>query len=98
MEYIDYIILWGNTAELFEKGEKITQIILEASFTIKQSKVKRPAQETQILGIKCQDGHHQIAMDVVNKTAATSSTISKKEAQTFLGSVGFWKMHIPEYS
>lgn len=38
-------------------------------------------------------------MDVVNKTATMfASSSTKKEAQAFLGSVGFWKMHIPEHS
>ncbi|RMC20603.1 hypothetical protein DUI87_01455 [Hirundo rustica rustica] len=44
LQYIDDIIVWGNTAmEVFEKGEKIIQILLKAGFTIKQSKVKGPA-------------------------------------------------------
>jgi len=34
-------------------------------------------------------------MDVINKIAAMSSKI---EAQAFLGVVGFWRMHIPNYS
>jgi len=37
-------------------------------------------------------------MDVINKIAAMSPPTSKKEAQAFLGVVGFWRMHIPNYS
>jgi len=37
-------------------------------------------------------------MDVINKIAAMSPPTSKKEAQTFLGVVGFWRMHIANYS
>jgi len=37
-------------------------------------------------------------MDVINKIAAMSPPTSKKEAQAFLGVVGFWRMHIPDYS
>ncbi|RMC19114.1 hypothetical protein DUI87_03718 [Hirundo rustica rustica] len=41
LQYIDDIIVWGNTAgEVFEKGEKIIQILLKAGFAIKRSKVK----------------------------------------------------------
>ncbi|GAB0204322.1 hypothetical protein GRJ2_002897800 [Grus japonensis] len=36
------------------------------------------------------DGHHQIPMDVINKTAAMSPPTNKKETQAFLGIVGFW--------
>ncbi|KFV17636.1 hypothetical protein N340_13266, partial [Tauraco erythrolophus] len=99
LQYIDDIIVWGNTAEeVFEKGEKIIQILLKAGFAVKQSKVKGPAQEIQVLGIKCQDGRRQIPMDVINKITAMSPPTNKKEAQAFLGIVGFWRMHIPDYS
>ncbi|RMC04027.1 hypothetical protein DUI87_19364 [Hirundo rustica rustica] len=44
LQYIDDIIVWGNTAmEVFEKGEKIIQILLKPGFAIKKSKVKGPA-------------------------------------------------------
>ncbi|RMC20501.1 hypothetical protein DUI87_01352 [Hirundo rustica rustica] len=53
LQYIDNIIVWGNTAiEVFEKGEKIIQILLKASFAIKKSKVKGPAREIQFLRVK----------------------------------------------
>ncbi|RMC01122.1 hypothetical protein DUI87_22388 [Hirundo rustica rustica] len=46
LQYIDDIIVWGNTAgDIFEKGEKIIQILLKSSFAIKRSKFKGPAQE-----------------------------------------------------
>ncbi|KAK4823344.1 hypothetical protein QYF61_001621 [Mycteria americana] len=39
LQYIDDIIVWGNTAEeVFEKEKKIVQILLKAGFAIKQSK------------------------------------------------------------
>ncbi|KAK4807067.1 hypothetical protein QYF61_018408 [Mycteria americana] len=99
LQYIDDIIVWGNTAdEVFEKGKKIVQILLKAGFAIKHSKVKGPAQEIQFLGIKWQDGRRQIPMDVINKITAMSPPTSKKETQAFLGVVGFWRMHIPNYS
>jgi len=70
---------------------------LKASFAIKRSKVKGPAQKNQFLGIKWKDGRHQIPMDVINKIAAMSSPCSKTEAQVFLGGVGFWRMCIRSY-
>ncbi|RMC10962.1 hypothetical protein DUI87_12153 [Hirundo rustica rustica] len=80
-----------------EKGE-IIHILLEAGFAIKKSKVKGPAQEIQFLKVKWQDGRRQIPTEVINKTTATSAQTSKKETQAFLGTTGFWRMHIPEYS
>ncbi|RMC02617.1 hypothetical protein DUI87_20772 [Hirundo rustica rustica] len=98
LQYIDDIIVWGNTAgEVFEKGEKIIQILLKAGFAIKRSKVKGPAQEIQFLGVKWQDGRRQIPTEVINKIIAMSPPTSKKETQAFLGAIGFWRMHIPEY-
>ncbi|KAK4823895.1 LOW QUALITY PROTEIN: hypothetical protein QYF61_007960 [Mycteria americana] len=82
LQYIDDIIAWVNTAEeFFEKGKKIVQILLKASFAIKQSKVKGPAQEIQFLGIKWQDGHCHIPMDVISKITAMSPPTSKKKTQ-----------------
>ncbi|RMC21833.1 hypothetical protein DUI87_02703 [Hirundo rustica rustica] len=99
LQYISDITVWGNTAaEVFEKGEKIIQILLKASFAIKKSKVKGPAQEIQLLGIKWQDGRRQIPTCVINKITAMSPPTNKNEIQAFLGTIGFWRMHIPEYS
>ncbi|RMC20879.1 hypothetical protein DUI87_01732 [Hirundo rustica rustica] len=53
LQYINDIIVWGNTAiKVFEKRKKIIQILLKASFAIKKSKVKRPAREIQFLRVK----------------------------------------------
>ncbi|RMB97364.1 hypothetical protein DUI87_26092 [Hirundo rustica rustica] len=99
LQYIDDIIVWGNTAmEVFEKGEKIIHILLKAGFAIKKSKVKGPAREIQFLGVKWHDGRRQIPTEVINKITAMCPPTNKKETQAFLGAIGFWRMHIPEYS
>ncbi|RMC18103.1 hypothetical protein DUI87_04982 [Hirundo rustica rustica] len=77
----------------------LIQTALEkAGFSIKRSKVKGPAQEIQFLGVKWQDGRQQIPTEVINNITAMSPPTSKKETQAFLGTIGFWRMHIPEYS
>ncbi|GAB0209699.1 hypothetical protein GRJ2_003435600 [Grus japonensis] len=63
-----------------------------------RSKVNGPAQEIQFLGIRWQDRRHQIPMDVISKIAAMSPPTNKKETQAFLGVVGFWRIHISNYS
>ncbi|RMC03396.1 hypothetical protein DUI87_20593 [Hirundo rustica rustica] len=83
--------------EMFKKRKKIIQILLEASFAIK-SKVKGPTREIQFLGVKWQDGWRQIPTEVINKITVMSPLTSKKKTQAFLGAIGFWRMHIPEYS
>ncbi|RMC21814.1 hypothetical protein DUI87_02683 [Hirundo rustica rustica] len=89
----------GNTAiEVFEKGEKIIQILLKASFAIKKSKIKEPAREIQFLGVKWHDGRRQIPTEVINKITAMCPPTNKRETQAFLSAISFWKMHIPEYS
>ncbi|KFQ41200.1 hypothetical protein N333_08959, partial [Nestor notabilis] len=92
-----YIVL-GSATAVFEKGRKIIQTLLKAGFAIKRSKVKGPAQEIQFWGIKWQDGRCQIPTDVTNKITAMFSPTNKKETQAFLGVVGFWRTHIPNYS
>ena len=90
LQYTDDIVVWGNTAEdVFKKGEQIIQILLQAGFAIKRSKVKGPAQETQVLGIKWQGGRHHILTDVINKITAMSPPTTKEETQSFLSIVGF---------
>ncbi|KFQ56251.1 hypothetical protein N333_12674, partial [Nestor notabilis] len=87
LQYIDDIIVWGDTVgEVFEKRRKIIQILLIRS------------REIQFLGIKWRDGRRQIPTDVINKITAVSPPTNKKETQAFLGVVGFWRMHIPNYS
>ncbi|KFW76570.1 hypothetical protein N305_03707, partial [Manacus vitellinus] len=99
IQYIDDIIVWRDTAEeVFEKGKENIQILLKAGFTIKKSKVKGPAKEIQFLGVKWQDGRRQIPTEVINKIIAMAPPTKKKETQAFLGAIGFWRMHIPEYS
>ncbi|RMC05564.1 hypothetical protein DUI87_18761 [Hirundo rustica rustica] len=79
LQYIDETIVWGNMAmEVFEKGEKIIQILQEAGFAIK-SKVKGPALEIQFLGFNWQDGHPLIPTEVIDKITAMSPPTSKKE-------------------
>ena len=52
LQYIDDIVVWGDTAEeVFKKGGQIIGILLCASFAIKGNKVKGPAQEIQFLGL-----------------------------------------------
>lgn len=79
LQHIDYVILWDYTLEeVFEKGEKIIQVLLKASCAIKKSQVKGPAQEIQILGVKWQDECCQIPMDVV-KTIAVYNPTNQQE-------------------
>ncbi|RMC03405.1 hypothetical protein DUI87_20602 [Hirundo rustica rustica] len=54
--------------EVFEEGEKIIQILLEAGFAIEKNKVKGPAREIQFLGVKWQDGWRQIPTEAINKS------------------------------
>jgi len=56
-----------HSRESFSEREKKFQILPKAAFSIKQSKVKEPEQEIQSLGIKRQDRHHQIPVDVITE-------------------------------
>ena len=83
LQYIDNIIVWGDTAEeVFEKGEKIVQILLKTGFAIKRSKVKGPSQEIQFFGNKMTgwapsspNGCHQQNSSYVSTNQQIGSTI-----------------------
>ncbi|RMC11058.1 hypothetical protein DUI87_12250 [Hirundo rustica rustica] len=84
LQYIDDIIVWGNTAaEVFEKGKEIIQILPEAGFAIKKSKVKGRAHEIRFLGVKWRDGRWQIPTEVINKITAMSPPTKKKGDTSF---------------
>ncbi|TRZ08011.1 hypothetical protein HGM15179_009025 [Zosterops borbonicus] len=90
LQYINDIIVWKDTAtEVFEKEKKIIQILLEAGFAVKKSKVKGPAREIQFLGVKWQDGRRQIPTDVINKITAMTPPTDKKETQASLSAISF---------
>ncbi|GAB0206423.1 hypothetical protein GRJ2_003107900 [Grus japonensis] len=90
LQYIEDITVWGNSAEeVSEKGKKIIQILLQAGFAIKPSKVKGPAQEIHILGIRWHDGRRQIPMDVINKISSHVSTNQQKGDTGLLRCCGF---------
>lgn len=91
LQYTDAIIVWGDTAaEVFEKAEKIIQNLSNAIFFHKKKdKVKGLAQQIRFLGIKWQDGHHQIVMEVINKITAMSPSNCK--TRSLLRCCGFLK-------
>lgn len=70
LQYNVDIIMWDSTVEeVLKKGRTVMQTLRKVGFAIKQ-KVKGPAQETQILGTRWQDGWHHITTDVINKIIA----------------------------
>lgn len=99
------ILMWGNIVEeLFENRKRINQFLLKACFAIKKTTTtnpqwgERPCRGDPVFRIKCQDGHHHISVDVINKIIAMPPPANKKETQTFLRVLGFLRMHILHYS
>lgn len=100
LQYIDHIMyhhVGWIAEEVFEKGKKVIHILLEASFAIKQRKVKGPAWKIQFLGITWQNRHHQILMHVINRITGLSTPTSKKFPWASLGVMDFQKMCILDY-
>ncbi|TRZ11539.1 hypothetical protein HGM15179_015568 [Zosterops borbonicus] len=82
LQYINDMIVWGNmTTEILEK--KIIPILLETHFAIKKSKVTRPTQKIQFLGLKEQNRWHQIPTDVINKITTMPPPTKKKSCKLF---------------
>ncbi|KFQ16986.1 hypothetical protein N331_09684, partial [Merops nubicus] len=97
LQCIDNIIVGCDTAEFFEKGMKIIEILLNTRFPIKQ-RLRHWHKRSSFWGICWKDGYCQIPMDVINKIATMSMPTCRKEPQALLGAVGSWRMHIPDYS
>ncbi|XP_063996211.1 colorectal mutant cancer protein isoform X6 [Pogoniulus pusillus] len=97
--FIDDIIVWVQTAkEVFKKGNKIIDILLQAGFAIKRDKVKGSAREIQFLGMWCQNSHCYIPQDVINKISTMTFPTNKKDTLSFLYAMGFWRLHIAGFS
>ncbi|GAB0207853.1 hypothetical protein GRJ2_003251000 [Grus japonensis] len=64
LQYIDDIIVWGNSAEeVSEKGKKIIQILLQAGFTIKQKAAEGQGESSQFAEVKA----IQLALDIAER-------------------------------
>ncbi|GAB0207698.1 hypothetical protein GRJ2_003235500 [Grus japonensis] len=64
LQYIDDIIVWGNTAEVvFEKGKNIVQILLKAGFAIKRKAAEGEGESSQFAEVKA----IQLALDIAER-------------------------------
>ncbi|GAB0177290.1 hypothetical protein GRJ2_000194200 [Grus japonensis] len=80
LQYIDDIIVWGNTAEeVSEKGKKIVQILLKAGFAIKQireeEEEERFDQEASPSAKKWEEGVREIRQEAETTWSLTSSEL-----------------------
>ncbi|RMC19193.1 hypothetical protein DUI87_03798 [Hirundo rustica rustica] len=88
---------WNGLPQGWKHSPTICHGLIQAALE-KEEQSQGPVREIQFLGVKWQDEQHQIPTEVINKITAMSPPTSKKETQAFLGAIGFWRMHIPEYS
>ncbi|GAB0205118.1 hypothetical protein GRJ2_002977400 [Grus japonensis] len=64
LQYIDDIIVWGNSAEeVSEKGKKIIQILLQAGFAIKRKAAEGEGESNQFAEVKA----IQLALDIAER-------------------------------
>lgn len=87
--------MWHNTdKENYEKGKTLLPILLKVGFAMKQGTVNVLAQKIQFAGMKWQDRHNHVSMDVVNNITAMFSPTNKKETQA----LGCWRFRENAYS
>ncbi|KAJ7415211.1 hypothetical protein BTVI_38925 [Pitangus sulphuratus] len=98
LQYIDDIIVWGDTAEeVFEKGEKIIQILLRESKRspkLGDSLGFRPISPIQMFTL----AYFALIYGLQPHCIMFPAFFLRSEPQAFLGAIGFWRMHIPDYS
>ncbi|RMC21227.1 hypothetical protein DUI87_02085 [Hirundo rustica rustica] len=92
LQYIDDIIVWGNTAmEVFEKGEKIIQILLKAGFAIKKSKIKQEIAHAVALGpVRTGLDVKNVLYSAAGNNGLSRSLWQKVPGETRGRPLGFW--------
>ncbi|RMC21421.1 hypothetical protein DUI87_02287 [Hirundo rustica rustica] len=99
LQYIDDIIVWGNTAmEVFEKGEKIIHILLKAGFAIKQSKIKQEIAHAVALGpVRTGPDVKNVLYSAAGNHGLSRSLWQKVPGETRGRPLGFWSRSYSGY-
>lgn len=97
--YIDDIMLTSVEKEHVENAaEKLITHMQNRGWAINPKKVQGPAQEVKFLGAIWSGSVKKIPDPVIDMVQQMAPPADKKEAQRFIGLMGFWRNHIPHLS
>ena len=98
-QYIDEILIGGeNPDEVRRAMENMQQRLTALELHIPPSKCQGPAQEVKFLGVWWIKGAASVPPDTLEKIENGQNPASKKELQQVLGTLGYWRKHIPGFS
>ncbi|CAM5100355.1 unnamed protein product [Eretmochelys imbricata] len=99
VQYIDDILIGGKTSE--EVQETMNQIkgALEAlNLELPAEKCQGPSQEIKFLGTVWMGGRRSVPNDTVQELNQAPSPESKDQLRQILGTLGFWRKHVPGFA
>ncbi|KAK4820861.1 hypothetical protein QYF61_007866 [Mycteria americana] len=97
-QYIDDIPVGGeNKGQAGQVGETMWNLLMENRLDIPPSKCQGPRQEIQFLGAWWIAGTITVPDDVLSAIEGEQTPNSKTELQHLLGTLGYWRNHIPGF-
>ncbi|KFW06045.1 hypothetical protein N327_07143, partial [Fulmarus glacialis] len=98
-QYTDDILIGGDSPE--EVGEAATavwQVLHKAEIEIPPEKCQVPSKEVKFLGTWWITGSATVPPDTLSEIEQLQMPQSRKELQQLMGTLGYWRKHVPEFS
>ncbi|KFM00339.1 hypothetical protein AS27_00076, partial [Aptenodytes forsteri] len=97
-QYIDDILITGeHDDEVKNAVLKIAEHLGKNKLKVKHEKIQRPGAKVKFLGVIIQEKGFSIPDTVQKEISQLKAPADKKELQTLLGKLGFWRQHIQGY-
>ncbi|NXN81012.1 TF26 protein, partial [Bombycilla garrulus] len=98
-QYIDDILIGGESQEsVQDMMQNIRKTLSDLGLEIPDSKCQGPAQEVKFLGVWWIKGAASVPQDTLKKIEHGQNPSSTKELQQVLGTLSYWRKHIPGFS
>uniref|UniRef100_A0A8C3K9U4 ribonuclease H n=1 Tax=Calidris pygmaea TaxID=425635 RepID=A0A8C3K9U4_9CHAR len=98
-QYIDDILIGGTSPETVgEAAAAVWQTLNKAEIEVPPGKCQGPSKEVKFLGTCWIAGSAVIPPDTLRKIEELQMPQSKKELQQLMGTLGYWRKHVPGFS
>ncbi|CAM5103890.1 unnamed protein product [Natator depressus] len=99
VQYIDDILIGGKTSEEVQEAMNQIKGALEAlNLELPAEKCQGPSQEIKFLGTVWMGGRRSVPNDTVQELNQATSPESKDQLRQILGTLGFWRKHVPGFA
>ncbi|KFU91047.1 hypothetical protein M959_03494, partial [Chaetura pelagica] len=98
-QYIDDVLIGGQSEEEVQAVyDAIIGHLTGMQIEIPEEKRQRPSQEVKFLGIRWKGGTWNVPSDTLSHLGEIKAPTNKKELQEILGTLQYWRKHIPDLS